>query len=190
MGVRDGSCRSPTPVAERARADVNKIIVNVGHFDVWNYGSNFFNVDILFSNANEPANNSAGGSTEFYGVYRGQFSPDKIFGLNTKFGPIDAINFEFGGDAETENTAVRAGQEAAHRRSELPHSRCRPGSWTSASMCRRNGTTTALPAIWPRCISRPRISDPVELPCHAGIRVRLALSACRSPGCRWTSGGS
>jgi nucleoside-specific outer membrane channel protein Tsx len=49
--------------------------------------------------------NSAGGSTEFYALYRGQLSPDKIFGLNTKFGPISAINFEFGGDVESENSA-------------------------------------------------------------------------------------
>ena len=69
------------------------------------YGTNFFNVDALFSNPNEPALNSSGGSTEFYAVYRGQFSPDKIFGVNTHFGPISAINFEIGGDAETENTA-------------------------------------------------------------------------------------
>jgi hypothetical protein len=61
------------------------------HFDVWNYGSNFFNVDILFSNANESANNSAGGSTEFNAVYRGQFGPDKVFGINTAFGPISAV---------------------------------------------------------------------------------------------------
>jgi nucleoside-specific outer membrane channel protein Tsx len=104
MGVRDGPWVS-NPGGGKGSRDVNKIIVNVGHFDVWDYGSNFFNVDILFSNANEPANNSAGGSTELYGVYRGQLSPDKIFGINTKFGPFDAINFEFGGDAETENTA-------------------------------------------------------------------------------------
>jgi hypothetical protein len=92
------------PRRRRRIENVNKIIVNVAHFDVWNYGSNFFNVDILFSNANEPANNSAGGSTEFYAVYRGQFSPDKIFGKNTAFGPISAVNFEIGGDAESENT--------------------------------------------------------------------------------------
>jgi nucleoside-specific outer membrane channel protein Tsx len=71
---------------------------------VWDYGSNFFNVDILFSDGNEPANNSSAGSTEFYAVYRGQFSPDKLFGLNTAFGPFSAINIEIGGDAETENT--------------------------------------------------------------------------------------
>jgi nucleoside-specific outer membrane channel protein Tsx len=103
MGVRDGPFISNPGGGEGSR-DVNKIIVNVGHFDVWDYGSNFFNVDILFSNANEPANASPGGSTEFYAVYRGQLSPDKIFGLNTKFGPIQAINFEFGGDAESENS--------------------------------------------------------------------------------------
>jgi nucleoside-specific outer membrane channel protein Tsx len=104
MGVRDQPFTS-NPGGGKGSRNVNKIVVNVGHFDVWDYGSNFFNVDILFSNANEPANNSAGGSTELYGVYRGQLSPDKIFGLNTKFGPFSAINFEFGGDAETENTA-------------------------------------------------------------------------------------
>jgi nucleoside-specific outer membrane channel protein Tsx len=104
FGVRDGTTIS-NPGAEKGGRDVNKIIVNLAHFDVWDYGTNFFNVDILFSNANEPANNSSGGSTEFYAVYRSQLSPDKIFGLNTKFGPFTAINFEWGGDAEAENTA-------------------------------------------------------------------------------------
>src|SRR5271165_319155 len=71
MGVRDGPWIS-NPGGGKGSRDVNKIIVNVGHFDVWDYGSNFFNGDVLFSNANEPANNSPGGSTEYYGVYRGQ----------------------------------------------------------------------------------------------------------------------
>jgi nucleoside-specific outer membrane channel protein Tsx len=103
IGVRD-SLTASNPGGEKGSRNVNKVIVNLGHFDVWDYGSNFFNADVLLSNPNEPAYNSAGGSTEFYGVYRGQLSPDKIFGLNTKFGPIQAINFEFGGDLETENT--------------------------------------------------------------------------------------
>ena len=103
IGVRD-SVTVANPGEEKGGRDVNKIIANVGHFDVWDYGTNFFNVDILFSNANEPANFSSGGSTEFYALYRGQLSPDKIFGINTKFGPFTAINFEFGGDAESENS--------------------------------------------------------------------------------------
>jgi nucleoside-specific outer membrane channel protein Tsx len=104
MGVRDGPTIS-NPGEEKGGRNVNKVIVNLGHFDIWDYGSNFFSVDVLFSNANEPAQNSAGGSTEFYAVYRAQFSPDKIFGVNTKIGPFSAINFEIGGDAEAENTA-------------------------------------------------------------------------------------
>jgi hypothetical protein len=103
MGVRWGAFYA-NPGGEEGSRNVNKTIVNLAMFNVWNYGSNFANVDVLFSNANEPANNSSGGSTELYAVYRGQLSPDKIFGLNTGFGPIQAINFEFGGDAETENT--------------------------------------------------------------------------------------
>jgi hypothetical protein len=103
MGVRWGAFYS-NPGGEEGSRNVNKTIANLAMFNVWNYGSNFANVDVLFSNANEPANNSGGGSTELYAVYRGQLSPDKIFGLNTAFGPIQAINFEFGGDAETENT--------------------------------------------------------------------------------------
>jgi nucleoside-specific outer membrane channel protein Tsx len=111
IGVRDGTTIA-NPGEEKGGRDVNKIIANVGHFDGWDYGTNFFSVDALFSNANEPANNSSGGSTEFYAVYRGQLSPDKIFGLNTKFGPFSAINFEFGGDAESENSGFSPDKKA------------------------------------------------------------------------------
>ena len=104
MGVRNGFFVA-NPGGEKGSRDVNKIVVNFGHFDIWDYGSNFVDVDVLFSDANEPALNSSGGSTELYGVYRGQLSPDKIFGMNTKIGPFSAINWEIGGDAETENTA-------------------------------------------------------------------------------------
>jgi nucleoside-specific outer membrane channel protein Tsx len=108
VGVRDGLTVSNVggnPGDEKGSRDVNKVIVNLGHFDVWDYGTNFFNVDILFSNPNEAAANSSGGSTEFYAVYRAQLSPDKIFGINTAIGPFKAINFEIGGDAEAENSA-------------------------------------------------------------------------------------
>jgi nucleoside-specific outer membrane channel protein Tsx len=112
LGIRDGwSIANPGAPGNAAR-NVNKIIVNVGHFDVWKYGTNFFNVDVLFSNANEPANNSGGGSTEFYALYRSQLSPDKLLGINTKFGPFTAINFEWGGDAEAENTTFAPDKKA------------------------------------------------------------------------------
>ena len=108
IGLRDALTASNPggnfdEVVGKGTRNVNKVVVNFGNFDVWDYGTNFFNVDVLFSNPNEAAHNSSGGSTEFYAVYRAQLSPDKIFGINTKFGPFKAINFEIGGDAETEN---------------------------------------------------------------------------------------
>jgi hypothetical protein len=115
IGFRDGWSQSNVggnPGDEKGSRGVNKAIVNLGHFDTWDYGSNFFNVDVLFSDKNEaayggtssPPFNNGAGSTEFYALYRGQLSPDKIFGINTAIGPFSAINFEIGGDAEGENT--------------------------------------------------------------------------------------
>lgn len=104
IGVRNAFFVA-NPGGGKGSRNVNKIIANITHFDAWEYGTNFVSVDALFSNANEPAANSSGGSTEFYAVYRAQLSPDKIFGISTKFGPVSAINFEIGGDAETENSA-------------------------------------------------------------------------------------
>lgn len=111
IGVRDATTVA-NPGGEKGSRNVNKVIANVGHFDAGAYGSNFFSVDALFSNANEPAVNSSGGSTEFYGVYRGQFSPDHYLGINTKIGPFSAINLELGGDVETENSAFAPNKKA------------------------------------------------------------------------------
>jgi len=111
IGVRDGTTIS-NPGAEKGGRDVNKVITNFGHFDAGAYGSNFVNLDILLSNPNEPAANSPGGSTEFYALYRGQFSPDKFLGMNTNIGPFKAINFEIGGDLEGENNAFGADKKA------------------------------------------------------------------------------
>lgn len=115
VGIRDSMfVANPggNPGSEKGSRDVNKVIFNVSHFDVWDYGSNFFSVDMLLSNPNEAANNSAGGSTEFYAIYRGQLSPDKIAGINTKIGPFSAINLEAGGDLESENTYLAPNKKA------------------------------------------------------------------------------
>jgi nucleoside-specific outer membrane channel protein Tsx len=116
IGVRDsGFVANPGgnfgSANEKGSRDVNKVIFNFGHFDVWDYGTNFFNVDMLLSNPNEAAAGSSGGSTEFYAVYRAQLSPDKIFGINTAIGPFKAINFEIGGDLEGENNAFGANKK-------------------------------------------------------------------------------
>ncbi len=108
VGLRYGAAFKEPAIASSSQPhgeDIHKLILNFGHFDVWDYGSNFINVDALFSDGRDPANNSTDhGATEVYAVYRGQLSPDKLFKLNTKFGPIEAINFEIGGDFNTKNT--------------------------------------------------------------------------------------
>ncbi len=108
IGLRYGASFKEPGIASKSQPqgeDIHKIILNFGHFDVWKYGSNFINIDALFSDGRDPANNSTDqGAVEVYGVYRGQLSPDKILGFNTKIGPFDAINLELGGDFNTKNT--------------------------------------------------------------------------------------
>ena len=122
IGVRDGTTHLRTLARRRAGATSTRSSSNVGHFDVWDYGSNFFNVDTLFSNANEPANNSAGGSTEFYAVYRGQLSPDKISRPQHQV-RTDSRQSTSNSAAtlESENTTFAPDKKLHRRRSELPY---------------------------------------------------------------------
>ena len=92
------------------------------HFDIWQYGTNFINIDMLKSDHNDPANpcTNAGvvfnpgtgvatpafceGSTEIYGLFRSTFGWNELF--NTKqftIGPLHNISFEVGMDANTQN---------------------------------------------------------------------------------------
>lgn len=81
------------------------------HFDVWAYGTNFFNIDLLKSGHNDPASpclaQGAGcaGATEIYGLFRSTFGFNEIF--NTKafsMGPLRNVSLEVGADANSENT--------------------------------------------------------------------------------------
>jgi hypothetical protein len=113
IGFRYGAAFKEPGIASRDQPkgeDIHKEIVNFSHFDVWNYGSNFINIDALFSDGRDPASPSrpgidSQGAVEIYGVYRGQLSPDKLFNVSTKIGPFDAINFEAGVDFNTKNTS-------------------------------------------------------------------------------------
>jgi len=87
-----------------------KQVVAFTHFDVWAYGTNFINVELLKSDHADPAapcvvaNSGCAGATEFYGLARSTFGWNQIF--NTKafsIGPLSNVSFEVGGDVETEN---------------------------------------------------------------------------------------
>ncbi len=94
-----------------------KQVVAFTHFDVWAYGTNFFNIAAFKSDHNDPASpcTNAGfvgvtpadcaGATEIYGLFRSTIGFNEVF--NTKaftLGPLRNVSFEFGADANSENT--------------------------------------------------------------------------------------
>jgi len=89
----------------------NKYAFSVTHFDVWSYGTNFFNIDILKSDNNNPVNDQfnprATGAVEVYAFGRStlglnQLSNSKMFSSFL----FKNIEFEFGGDINTENDGL------------------------------------------------------------------------------------
>jgi len=87
-----------------------KHTVDYIHFDVWAYGTNFFDIQWLKSDSRDPVSAPAGssaGATEIYGLVRSTFGWNQIF--NTKqftIGPLTNISFEIGGDANTANNGA------------------------------------------------------------------------------------
>jgi hypothetical protein len=103
-----------------------KNIVTFNHFDVWAYGTNFFNVDWLkATNGKAPPNGTPAapcdftgtsvctGYTEIYGLFRSTFGWNQIF--NTKAfaaGPLTNIEFVVGADANTDNTTLESAKRS------------------------------------------------------------------------------
>jgi nucleoside-specific outer membrane channel protein Tsx len=74
----------------------------------WDYGSNFFDVNMLAASKSDPANNSTGqakagvpGDTEVYVVYRSNFDLGKIFKTKMAFGPVREVDFTVGFDFDS-----------------------------------------------------------------------------------------
>ena len=87
-------------------ADITKEIVNFTHFNTDKYGSNFLSIDALFSHSNDPAAGSTTqGATEFYAVYRRDWSLSALFGTHLGVpGFIRDYALHMGGDANSKNT--------------------------------------------------------------------------------------
>jgi hypothetical protein len=80
------------------------------HFDVWAYGTNFINLELLKSDHADPASpclaafQGCAGAAEFYGLFRSTFGWNEIFGTKAfSMGPLRDISFVVGADGETEN---------------------------------------------------------------------------------------
>jgi hypothetical protein len=101
-----------------------KSVYSFTHFDIWQYGTNFFTISMFKSDHNDPAspctgtttnsiyntatitggNSFCAGATEFYGLFRSTLGWNELFGTKQfSMGPLHNISFEWGADYETEN---------------------------------------------------------------------------------------
>jgi hypothetical protein len=98
-------------------AKTAKQVYSFTHFDIWQYGTNFFTISLYKSDHNDPAGPcinagitsafapaTCAGASEIYGLFRSTLGFNQIF--NTKaftVGPLTNISFEVGMDGNTEN---------------------------------------------------------------------------------------
>lgn len=101
----------------------SKNVLSFTHFDVWQYGTNFINIDWLkATSAQTPsgpcglAGNPGTGCapyTEIYGFFRSTFGFNEIF--NTKafsYGPLTNVSLMIGADLNTDNTALSSAKRS------------------------------------------------------------------------------
>ena len=74
----------------------------------WDYGTNFFDVNMLAAGSGDPANNTTGqpkagvpGDTEVYALYRSSFDLGKIFKTKMAFGPVREVDLTVGFDFDS-----------------------------------------------------------------------------------------
>jgi len=102
LGFRHGEAHRELANPE----EISKEVLSVGHVSGYGYGQNFFNLDILQSDRNDPAQGGATGATEFYLVYRHQVHADKLSHTSWQFGPVRQVAVTLGFDLNSKNTAV------------------------------------------------------------------------------------
>ena len=94
-------------------ADVTKNVATLQYVGGYQYGVNFFNVDMLKSDHNNPAAGPGAGSTrggqEVYVSYSNTLSFGKLSGVPVKFGPVRDVGFQAGFDFNSQNDAFGSG---------------------------------------------------------------------------------
>jgi hypothetical protein len=88
-----------------SRVDIKKTIIGLTHADGYKYGSNFFNVDVLLSDKNDPGDGVAGkaGAQEVYLVYRHTLDIGKVARKELKYGLMRGLGVTAGFDLNTKN---------------------------------------------------------------------------------------
>jgi hypothetical protein len=84
--------------------DIRKNIFAVTHASGYKYGSNYFNVDFLMSDGNDPGSlTQTAGAHEAYIVYRHTLDIGKLRGQDIRYGPVKGAGATFGFDWNTKN---------------------------------------------------------------------------------------
>jgi hypothetical protein len=84
--------------------DISKHIFALTHASGYKYGSNYFNVDLLQSDKNDPGSlTQTAGAQEAYVVYRHTLDIGKLRGEDVKWGAIRGVGATFGFDWNTKN---------------------------------------------------------------------------------------
>lgn len=84
--------------------NISKNILSLTHVSGYKYGTNFFNVDMLYSDSKDPsAIGSTNGAQEVYIVYRNTVDLAKVTGKEYKFGIVRDVGATFGFDTNTKN---------------------------------------------------------------------------------------
>jgi len=82
--------------------NITKNIFNLTHVSGYKYGTNFFNVDMLFSDKLDPSSyGSQNGAHEIYVVYRHTLDLSKVTDKSFKFGPVRDLGLTAGFDTNT-----------------------------------------------------------------------------------------
>ncbi|TFW27135.1 outer envelope protein [Massilia arenosa] len=84
--------------------DIHKHVLALTHASGYTYGTNYFNVDFLQSDENDPASlGQTEGAQEAYVVYRHTLDIGKLRGKDITFGAVRGVGLTFGFDWNTKN---------------------------------------------------------------------------------------
>lgn len=91
---------------------ISKRIYNFSHADGYKYGSNFFNLDVLLSDSNDPRKGTDHGGSEVYAVYRHQLYASRVLGWPLGAGLIKDYALTLGFDANRNNNLASSNKRA------------------------------------------------------------------------------
>ena len=93
--------------ADGSAKDIAKTILSLTHASGFKYGTNFFNVDVLLSDGNDPGGGVPGnpGAQEVYLVYRNMIDFGKVGGTPVKGYGVNGLGLTWGIDLNTKNDA-------------------------------------------------------------------------------------